>query len=109
MYAALIAEVDGLRLISPEGWPRQRPAVEGHDEVFGDRGPVGSRVCDGGPSVRDQSETTFGGAAWEAVGLARYSPLRMSLAVTKNLLTENSTLRSDCPHGLCLRQVRNMG
>src|SRR4029453_4380873 len=90
MYAALLAEVDGLRLISPEGLQHAATlAVEGKDEVFGNqvRWPLGYAL--GGPSVEEHSETTFGmggvGGSWAGADTATGT----SLAVTKNLLTEN--------------------
>jgi CubicO group peptidase (beta-lactamase class C family) len=90
MYAALLAEVDGLRLISPDGLVQAATlAVEGKDEVFGNQVRWTLGYALGGPSVEQRSETTFGmggvGGSWAGADTATGT----SLAVTKNLLTEN--------------------
>lgn len=90
MYAALLAEVNGLRLISPEGLEQAATlAVEGKDEVFGNQVRWTLGYALGGPSVEERSETAFGmggaGGSWAGADTAT----RTSLAVTKNLLTEN--------------------
>jgi CubicO group peptidase (beta-lactamase class C family) len=90
MYAALIGEVDGVRLISPERLAEATAvSVEGHDEVFGNEARWGLGYAIAAPSGLDQSETTFGmggvGGGWAGADVA----IRTSLAVTKNLLTEN--------------------
>jgi CubicO group peptidase (beta-lactamase class C family) len=90
MYAALLADVDGLRLISPQGLQEAATlAVEGKDEVFGNQVRWTLGYALGGPSVEERSETTFGmggvGGSWAGADTAT----RTSLAVTKNLLTEN--------------------
>jgi CubicO group peptidase (beta-lactamase class C family) len=90
MYAALLAEVNGLRLISPEGLEQAATlAVEGKDEVFGNQVRWTLGYALGGPSVEERSETMFGmggvGGSWAGADTATGT----SLAVTKNLLTEN--------------------
>lgn len=61
MYAALLAEVNGLRLISPEGLEQAATlAVEGKDEVFGNQVRWTLGYALGGPSVEERSETMFG-------------------------------------------------
>jgi CubicO group peptidase (beta-lactamase class C family) len=89
MYAALIGEVDGLRLISPERLAEATAvAVEGHDEVFGNEARWGLGYAIG-PISGEHSDTTFGvggvGGGWAGADIAT----RTSLAVTKNLLSEN--------------------
>src|SRR4029434_3378991 len=69
MYAALLAEVNGLRLISPEGLAQAATlAVEGKDEVFGNQVRWTLGYALGGPLVEQRSETTFGvggvGGSW---------------------------------------------
>jgi CubicO group peptidase (beta-lactamase class C family) len=90
MYAALLTEVDGLRLISSDGLEHAAtPAVDGKDEVFGNQVRWTLGYALGGPSVEEHSATTFGlggvGGAWAGADTATGT----SLAVTKNLLTEN--------------------
>jgi CubicO group peptidase (beta-lactamase class C family) len=90
MYAALLADVNGLRLISPEGLEQAATlAVEGKDEVFGNQVRWTLAYALGGPSVEERSDTTFGmggvGGSWAGADTATTT----SLAVTKNLLTEN--------------------
>jgi CubicO group peptidase (beta-lactamase class C family) len=90
MYAALLADVDGLRLISPEGLEQAATlAVEGKDEVFGNQVRWTLGYALGGPSVEEHAETTFGmggvGGSWAGADTATGT----SLAVTKNLLTES--------------------
>ena len=90
MYAALLAEVNGLRLISPEGLEQAATlAVEGKDEVFGNQVRWTLGYALGGPSVEEHSQTTFGmggvGGSWAGADTTTGT----SLAVTKNLLTEN--------------------
>jgi len=104
MYAALLAEVNGLRLISPEGLEQAATlAVEGKDEVFGNQVRWTLGYALGGPSVEERSEATFGmggvGGSWAGADTATST----SLAVTKNLLTENSTRPLGLPAWFCMR------
>jgi CubicO group peptidase (beta-lactamase class C family) len=90
MYAALIGEVDGVRLVSPERLAAaSKMAVEGQDEVFGNEVRWSLGYAMGAPFVEEHSETTFGmggaGGSWAGADTATGT----SLAVTKNLLTEN--------------------
>jgi CubicO group peptidase (beta-lactamase class C family) len=90
MYAALLGEVDGLRLISQDRLAEAaKVAVEGRDEVFGSEVRWSLGYAMGAPSVDDHSETTFGmggvGGGWAGADTATGT----SVAVTKNLLTEN--------------------
>ncbi|MFG1704993.1 serine hydrolase domain-containing protein [Nonomuraea sp. M3C6] len=91
MYAALLGEVDGMRLISPERL-REATAVasSGIDEVFGMPSAWGLGYGIGGPtSTAEESPTVFGvpgaggSAAWAdtATGTA--------FALTKNKLTND--------------------
>ncbi|GAA1647158.1 serine hydrolase domain-containing protein [Nonomuraea maheshkhaliensis] len=93
MYAALLGEVDGVRLITPERL-REATAVvsSGMDEVFGMPVTWGLGYGIGGPaSTAEQSPTVFGvpgaggSAAWgdTATGTA--------FALTKNRLTNDFT------------------
>ena len=75
MYAALLAEIDGLRLISPEGLEQAATlAVEGKDEVFGNQVRWTLGYALGGPSGEERSETTFGmggvGGSWAGADTA---------------------------------------
>jgi CubicO group peptidase (beta-lactamase class C family) len=90
MYAALIGEVDGVRLVSPERLAAaSKMAVDGQDEVFGNEVRWSLGYAMGAPFVEEHSETTFGmggaGGSWAGADTATGT----SLAVTKNLLTEN--------------------
>jgi CubicO group peptidase (beta-lactamase class C family) len=64
-------------------------AVEGQDEVFGNQVRWSLGYAMGAPFVEEHSETTFGmggaGGSWAGADTATGT----SLAVTKNLLTEN--------------------
>ncbi|MFG2071352.1 serine hydrolase domain-containing protein [Nonomuraea maritima] len=91
MYAALLGEVDGVRLISPERLREATTVVsDGIDEVFGMPTTWGLGYGIGGPaSTAEQSPTVFGmsgaggSAAWAdtATGTA--------FAITKNRLTHD--------------------
>jgi CubicO group peptidase (beta-lactamase class C family) len=90
MYAALLGEVDGVRLISQDRLAEAAEvAVEGTDEIFGNEVRWCLGYAMGTPSVEDHSETTFGmggvGGGWAGADAATGT----SVAVTKNLLTES--------------------
>lgn len=89
LYAALLGEVDGVRLVSPE---RLRAlaavAVEGTDQVFGNHARMSLGYSLGRPSLNpSDSSTAFG---WSGVGGSHASAdtaTGIALAVTKNRFT----------------------
>ena len=89
LYAALLGEVDGIRLISPE---RLRAisavAVEGTDQVFGNTARMSLGYSLGRPTENpSDSSTAFG---WSGVGGSHASAdavTGIALAVTKNRFT----------------------
>ncbi|MFI0422900.1 serine hydrolase domain-containing protein [Spongiactinospora sp. 9N601] len=89
MYAALLGEVDGVRLISPERLREARAvAYSGPDEVFGMPSTWGLGYAIGRPdSSPEQTPTVFGMAG--AGGSAAYADTAtgVTVAITKNLLT----------------------
>ena len=92
MYAALLGEVDGVRLISPERLAEAaKVAVEGRDEVFGNEVRWSLGYAMGAPSVEDHSDTTFGIRRRGRQLAGADTATGTSVAVTKNLLTENFT------------------
>ena len=96
MYAALLAEVNGLRLISPEGLEQAATlAVEGKDEVFGNQVRWTLGYALGGPSVEEGSETTF--------GRCRYRHRHVASRDQEPADRELRHSRTDCPHGFCMR------
>ena len=105
MYAALLAEVDGLRLISPEGLEQAATlAVEGQDEVFGNqvRWTLGYGL--GGPSVGERSgDNVRYGRCRRQLGRCRYRHRHLASGDQEPADRELRHSRSDCPHGFCLR------
>jgi CubicO group peptidase (beta-lactamase class C family) len=90
MYAALLGEIDGVRLLSPETLRQATTvAVEDQDVVFGNQARWGLGYGIAGPAGLDPSQTTFGmggvGGGWAGADTSAGT----SLAVTKNLLSEN--------------------
>jgi CubicO group peptidase (beta-lactamase class C family) len=89
MYAALLGEVDGVRLISPE---RLRllsaVVVDDVDQVYGDRGQSGLGFFIGGPSPQlEETPTAFGVPG--AGGSHAYADTAsgIAFALNKNRLT----------------------
>lgn len=88
MYAALLGEVGGVRLL-----PRRRlaeisaPAWSGTDEVFGNQGTWALGYVIGVPAAEPVSDTVFGmaggGGSWAGADTAR----GLAIAITKNRLT----------------------
>ncbi|WP_028938408.1 EstA family serine hydrolase [Pseudonocardia spinosispora] len=87
MYAALLGEVDGVRLLSPDRLPEvAAPAFSGTDEVFGNEAVWGLGYAVGFPAGEER-ETVFGmaGAGGSWAGADTKSGL--AIAVTKNMLS----------------------
>lgn len=91
MYAALLGEVDGIRLISPERL-REATAIawSGPDEVFGMPSAWGLGYAIGRPgSAPEETPTVFGmGGAGGSMAYAD-SATGTVLAITKNLLAQD--------------------
>ena len=89
LYAALLGEVDGVRLISPARLRElSAVAIEGVDQVFGNHARMTLGYTIGRPnSSSPESSTTFG---WSGVGGSHASAdtaTGIALAVTKNRFT----------------------
>ncbi len=89
MYAALLTEVDGVRLISPERLREvSAVAMTGVDEVFGNPSAWGLGYAIGAPWSNPQDPSTVFGMAGAGGSWAGADPATgIALAVTKNLLT----------------------
>jgi CubicO group peptidase (beta-lactamase class C family) len=91
MYAALLGEVDGVRLISPERLREVTSvAADGTDQIFGNPATWGLGYAIGHPaSTAAQTPTWFGMAG--AGGSAAYADTATGtvIAVTKNRLTQD--------------------
>lgn len=91
MYAALLGEVDGVRLLSPDRLREvAAPAFTGTDEVFGNEAVWGLGYGIGYPAGEER-QTVFGmaGAGGSWAGADTKSGL--AIAVTKNMLTMDFT------------------
>jgi CubicO group peptidase (beta-lactamase class C family) len=95
MYAALLGEVDGVRLISPERLREiSAVALDGVDQVFGNRARMALGYALGRPATRpaesaaqDNDATVFG---WSGVGGSHASAdtaTGVAFALTKNRFT----------------------
>jgi CubicO group peptidase (beta-lactamase class C family) len=93
MYAALVGEVDGVRLVTPERLAELRaPGSSGRDEVFGNESAWALGYALGVPWGDDRAATgsrVFGmagaGGSWAGADPER----GLALAVTKNTLTND--------------------
>ena len=88
MYAAMLGEVDGTRLISPERLREATTvAMRGNDEVFGMPTTWALGYAIGGLGTSNDSESVFGvGGAGGSFACGDTST-GIAFAVTKNLLT----------------------
>ncbi len=89
MYAALLGEVDGVRLISPERLrDAARVAEQGPDQVYGNEARWGLGYAVAAPWSED-SETTFGmagaGGSWAGADPAT----GIAFALTKNVVSND--------------------
>ena len=90
MYAALLGEVDGVRLVSQERLAElSAVGSSGVDLVFGNDSTWALGYAMGLPGVADDSRSVFGmagaGGSWAGADVAR----GLSLAVTKNVLSND--------------------
>jgi CubicO group peptidase (beta-lactamase class C family) len=88
MYAALLGEVDGVRLLPARRLAEiSAPAWSGTDEVFGNQASWALGYASGVPATEGVSDTVFGmaggGGSWAGADTAR----GLAIAVTKNRLT----------------------
>ena len=90
MYAALVDDVDGTRLLGPERMTEASAlGSSGPDEVFGNPSSWALGYAVGLPWEGGQTARAIGmagaGGSWAGVDLDRH----LGLAVTKNLLTND--------------------
>jgi CubicO group peptidase (beta-lactamase class C family) len=91
MYAALLDEVDGVRLVAPDRLRElSTVAFDGEDQVFGNPATWGLGYGIGLPGVEGDLDSTWFGMAG-AGGSAAYADTAtgISFAVTKNLMTDD--------------------
>lgn len=91
MYAALLGEVDGVRLVSPERLRElSTSTVTGVDEVFGMASSWGLGFSVGRPGAEpDEAPTVFGMAGAGGSGAYADTASGISFAVTKNRMTDD--------------------
>jgi hypothetical protein len=90
MYAALVDDVDGTRLLGPARLAQASASGStGTDEVFGNHGSWALGYAMGLPWEGGETARVIGmagaGGSWAGVGLDRH----LALAVTKNVLSDD--------------------
>jgi hypothetical protein len=90
MYAALLGEVDGIRLISPERLREVTAvAMTGQDQIFGMPTTWGLGYAIGGLGSGHSSDSVFGVGGSGGSFACGDTASGIAFAVTKNMLTSN--------------------